>query len=413
MTEEKNIQPAIVSPEEALQALILDPELERLEDLLAEFNLFDVLGIARRERQHSAFLAWLLDPRGSHGLRDYFLRRLLSEAVAEGQIADVTPLDVDGWKLTDIEVVTERHDIDILLIDVPDGFVCLIENKIGADEHSDQLTRYLSTVESEYGLTPLPIFLTPEGREPGDEEDSERWVPFDYGKVAALIERTLETRGSTIGASVVSFLEQYAHALRRHVLDTKNNIDELALQIYNNHRDAIDLIINAKPGPESNWEVIETAIKEHAPPLRPGKWYHQFYAPELDEISELKRGEGWTKSGRMLLFQVNYAPKTVALLIGPGHEETRRRLYDLVQRNGVTGVRMHLSKNLSPKCHTVYSKRILGKGVSLERDPEQAKPHIERSITEFYENDYWRLINAIRAEFGLPAGSPQAPAPTL
>ena len=53
------------SQREALQDLILDSALERLEDLLADFNLFDVLGIARAEVQHSAFLAWLLDPRGS------------------------------------------------------------------------------------------------------------------------------------------------------------------------------------------------------------------------------------------------------------------------------------------------------------------------------------------------------------
>ena len=50
------------SPEEALQELILDGELERLEDLLAEFNLFDVLKIECRESQHLALLAWLYGP---------------------------------------------------------------------------------------------------------------------------------------------------------------------------------------------------------------------------------------------------------------------------------------------------------------------------------------------------------------
>ena len=415
MSGVNNNQPATMSPEEALQALILDPDLERLEDLLAEFNLFDVLGIARREPQHSALLAWLLDPRGSHGLRDYFLRLFLSEAAKEAQdreIGKFTPLDVDRWELTDIEVATERHNIDILLIGKTDELVCLIENKIGAGEQPGQLSRYLRRVEEEYeGLKPFPIFLTPDGMEPEREADAERWVPIDYGKVADLIERTLETRASTISDRVHGFLDQYKGALGRHVLDTKDNIDELALQIYSRHRAAIDLIIKAKPDLESNWDVIETAIKEHAPPLRPdsqSKWYYQFYAPELDEIAELKEGKGWTESGRMLLFQVNYAPKTLALLIGPGHAETRRRLYDLVQANGVAGVQMRLSKNLSPKWHTVYSKKILGKGVSLERDPDQAKPHIEWSITKFYDNDYWPIVNAIRKEFELCCVTPPA-----
>ena len=265
--------PKVESSKNALQKLILDEDLQRLEDLLDEFNLFDVLKIERRESQHSALLAWLLDARGSHGLRDYFLRRFLSEVADEARnrgITDVTPLIVDGWKLSDIEVVTERHNIDIMLIDETDGFVCFIENKIGAGERSNQLTHYLETVDSEYGgLEPFPIFLTPDGRKPESEDDAERYVPFDYVKVASLIERTLQARGSTISVSVAGFLEQYASTLRRHVLDTTDNIDELALQIYDKHRAAIDLIINAKPALEAKgWDVIDKEIERFAPSLQ-------------------------------------------------------------------------------------------------------------------------------------------------
>ena len=293
------------SQEEALQNLVLDGDLERLEDLLAEFNLFDVLKIERREAQHSALLGWLLDPRGSHGLRDYFLRKFLSQVAAEAyerEITDITPLDVDRWNLDNIEVVTERHNIDILLIGESDGFVCLVENKIGAGEHSNQLTRYFEIVESEYeGLVPFPIFLTPDGREPESEDDAGRYVPFDYGRVAGLIERTLRTRGSTISSSVAGFLEQYARTLRRHVLASTDNIDELALQIYNKHRTAIDLIINAMPAIEAKaWDVIHTIIDRFAPRLNPdahSKNYHRFYAPELDEIPGVKRRK-WLDSFR-------------------------------------------------------------------------------------------------------------------
>ena len=227
------VPPENPSPKEALQNLIMDEDFERLEDLLAEFNLFDVLKIQRRELQHSALLAWLLDPRGSHGLRDYFLRRFLSEAAQtadEQGIANVSPLTVDGWALDDVEVATERHNIDILVIAPSDTFVCLIENKIGAGEQPGQLARYLRTVQREYEPDPLPIFLTPEGREPEYEEDAASYVPFSYDNVADLIEKTLQTRGSTIGASVTGFLKQYARTLRRHVLETTDNIDELARQ---------------------------------------------------------------------------------------------------------------------------------------------------------------------------------------
>jgi len=45
------------------------------------FNVFDVLGRTRRERAHSSFLAWLLDPAEAHGLRDAFLRQFMAEAI--------------------------------------------------------------------------------------------------------------------------------------------------------------------------------------------------------------------------------------------------------------------------------------------------------------------------------------------
>ena len=67
------------SQRESLQNFILDRDFERLEDELAEFNLFDVLGVEHKELQHSALLAWLLNPRGSHGTEG-----LLSQEVPVG-----------------------------------------------------------------------------------------------------------------------------------------------------------------------------------------------------------------------------------------------------------------------------------------------------------------------------------------
>ena len=398
---------------EALQNLVMDEDLQRLEDLLAEFNLFDVLKIERRESQHSALLAWLLDPRGSHGLRDYFLRRFLSLAAAEAhdrQVAGVTPLDVDGWKLSNVEVATERHNIDVLIIDETDGLVCFIENKIGSAEHSDQLSKYLDTVSREYdGLTSLPIFLTPEGLEPESDFDALRYVLIDYARVAELIERTLQTRGSTISVSVAGFMEQYARTLRRHVLNTADNVEELALQIYNNHRDAIDLIINARPAAEvKGWDLLDSTVEGFLPLLRAdshSKWYHRFFAPGLEDVPELKQGAGWTESGRLLLFEIRYKSRRINLIVGPGPEETRQRLYHLAQRdNGVPGVAMRKANSLSKSFHTVYSKLLLATDGGDLPDYDKGKNQVENAVASFFRDDYWPLVNSIRVEFGLPPG---------
>lgn len=217
------------SPEQALEDLMLDGGLERLEDQLAEFNLFDVLSVRDKELEHSRIIAWLLNPRESHGLGDYFLRAFLSQAASEARkrrIPAPSAVHVDGWTLSDVEVVRERHRIDILLTSETDGFVCLIENKIFSKEWAGQLRAYLETVERDYDeLRPFPIFLTPAGVDPMEEADRARYVPFGYERVAGILERTLQTRGNSIGVNAASFLRQYIAALRRHILDTPDNIE--------------------------------------------------------------------------------------------------------------------------------------------------------------------------------------------
>ncbi len=415
--ESERGQNSMTTQQEALQALILDPDLERLEDLLADFNLFDVLGIARAEERHSAFLAWLLDPRGSHGLRDYFLRAFLSKAAEEASnlgIGDITPFEVDSWKLSDIEVATERHRIDILILGRSDGFVCLIENKIGASEHSNQLSRYLNTVDSEYeGLDPFPVFLTPDGVEPESQADAERYVPFDYGEIADLIERTLKTRGSTISSSVTSFLEQYGRMLRRHILNDRDNIDELADRIYQNHRAAIDLIIEARERRDTvDWAVIESAVERYAPSDfqsdSQARSIRRYSSASLDEIDDLRKGEGWTKSGRILLFEIKYVGGDVSLwvCIAPGPEETRQRLKALADNGRIpVGSRPRYNK-FKKSYHFIYRKPILSQEELRASDPDMVSQKVEEATREFYDKDYWPIVNAVREEFGLPAVSP-------
>lgn len=61
-------------------------EYNRLSSLFQKTDIFKILGISRKEERHSKFIAWLLDPEGSHGLGDFPLRnffRLLAISKAE------------------------------------------------------------------------------------------------------------------------------------------------------------------------------------------------------------------------------------------------------------------------------------------------------------------------------------------
>ena len=395
----------------ALRALDADVRLEILREMLAEFNLFDVLGVARSELRHSRVLEWLIDPRGSHGLGNSFLRGFLKCISSDGDrtgVSRVSPAVVDGWDLLDVETVRERDRIDILVVGESDGFVCLIENKVDSKEHTNQLSRYLKVVEQRYPcLKVLPVYLTPVGAKPSKERDAERFVSLGYSEIVELLRDVLETRVAMVNSNVAVFLEQYEQTLRRRILDTPSDIDRLASQVYSNHRDAIDRIIVTKQRMNvTNW-AIDPAIDRHGPEDllegNHGNRNRRFYSKALDEIQELRKGVRSTESGRMALFQFIYFEEdrlTMYLMIGPGDQGLRERLWALGKRKEFENSSNHERQMKDGRHFAIYAKIILNKQDYSPFDPGEARHKIENSVSEFFEHDYWTIVNAIREEFG-------------
>ena len=80
----------------ALAQLTSSKEFERLDRLAKRPNLFQALGRTLTETWHSAFLGWLLDPQGSHGLSSFPLVQLLTVAAARRQTGtSAEPTDAD------------------------------------------------------------------------------------------------------------------------------------------------------------------------------------------------------------------------------------------------------------------------------------------------------------------------------
>ena len=197
-------------------------------------------------------------------------------------------------------------------------------------------------------------------------------------------------------------------------MTTNDNIDALALQIYDKHREAIDLIIKAKPAFEAKgWSILDSAMQRHERLFRSdfdNRLHHRFYAPDLEEIPELHQGNGWTKSGRMLLFEVKYRERALVLMLGPGPEPTRRRLYELsLDPDAVPGVSMRRAQKLSGTWHTLYRKPLLGKDGPSEPDYEQGRSQVESAIASCIDQDYWPLVKRhpgnIRLAPGIPLNS--------
>ena len=96
---------------ETLERFLLDnPELDRLEGLLSQFNIFETLNIVQVEVRHSNVLAWLLDPLSNHGIGSYFLQHFLKIFVSENKsaLSDIlTVFNIELLNFGDVEIRRE------------------------------------------------------------------------------------------------------------------------------------------------------------------------------------------------------------------------------------------------------------------------------------------------------------------
>jgi hypothetical protein len=114
-------------------------------------DLLSIVGRQHQEAVHSAAVAWLLDPAGSHGLGARFLARFLAVAGLEDVVAVIEDEDLgpaDAMVATEVGLV---HDDTAGRIDIKvdiSGHVLIIENKVNAAEHGNQLHRYRTLADT-------------------------------------------------------------------------------------------------------------------------------------------------------------------------------------------------------------------------------------------------------------------------
>lgn len=219
-------------------------ELEELSAKLSEFNVFRALKIEQVEIRHSNVLAWLLDPDGSHGLSDNVLRRMLSNVLllSETSISGISAAEVELMDFSDIEVLREWKNIDILLIDRGHRIVLFFENKINSGESKGQLVKYKRIIDEEFpDYTLVPVFLTLTGQQSIDQEAT-GYITYSHEQLLSLLTKLFEQRKSQLAEAVQVFLQQYLDTLRRLTMQDKELI-ELCKRIYRKHQTAIDMII--------------------------------------------------------------------------------------------------------------------------------------------------------------------------
>ncbi len=312
--------------------LIKEPDLERLDIEMNAPNFFQILKVERREIRHSNFLAWLLDPNGSHGLSELFTKWFFRDIFSDDKVNWMTEFDVEDLNFNEMIIKREWRDIDVL-IESP-KFVVVIENKVDSGEHSDQLRRYRETVERFYpDRKHAFVFLSPTNLVPYDEEDSQRYIIYSYESLRRNIEILLDVNGERISEKVGYYLKDYLTILRRDIMKDHESI-ELAKKLYRNHKEAFDFIFENRPDQMSEaGEIIKQVIEEEGYHLCAcNKGYARFLPKSLAAVVP-KTGSIW-RSKEIFLFEVDYRPKKITLksLISPGNEEDRKQLIEIIRR---------------------------------------------------------------------------------
>ncbi|MCY4427033.1 MAG: PD-(D/E)XK nuclease family protein [Halieaceae bacterium] len=122
----------------------------------------NLYSFATKELAQDATLAYILawsQPkyRKSHprlnGLGTEMLRALLATKLDESSIPDIR----------DLEIKTQYHRIDVLVLindENEDGLVLLIEDKVGTNEHSNQIEHYIKVAEEHYPNRKIvPVYM--------------------------------------------------------------------------------------------------------------------------------------------------------------------------------------------------------------------------------------------------------------
>lgn len=120
------------------QVAIIDKKnTEILDATGGRFNMFRVCGVNHYENTHSAILAELLNPNGTHGLKSKLLECFIETL---GDYFTIEKFECDKSRVH-TEHSTEEGRIDILIEDNQNRSI-IIENKIYANDQPEQLKRY-------------------------------------------------------------------------------------------------------------------------------------------------------------------------------------------------------------------------------------------------------------------------------
>ena len=366
---------------------------------------FEAIGHTRREEGHSDFLAFLLDPKETHGLGANFLTRFVIEVVKATQpesrplsLSKIVLMDLTGCDVRRERSLGQSGRLDVLCIDQANKFLLAIENKIDSGEGENQLEKYRHSLEKQYpDFQRVLAYLTPDNYMLSDES----WTPVGYSDVLSIVETLVVKYRESLGEAVVMALDHYARMLRRHIV-TDDKLEETAEAVYQKHKVALDFIIKQRT--KNQVTIGEFAKKdERIHVVRDSPGLINFFPNAWKGIQafEVARDtDKWTKSGYSLLFEIMNRTDTISMLlvIGPTEKEgVREKIYDFCRRN--QELFPSARKSLSKQFTRIYSKTMIDRNMLEKGSVEENKKALESRFDDFMNKEFEKIVEVLEEEF--------------
>lgn len=371
-----------MTDEQLLVAFLEDlDEFERTDYFPKGFNVFKAAGLERHEIRHSSFLSFLLDPNEAHGLDDEFLRKLLLKAVQKSPATGLSQLEIALSELTDLAIRCEEMRIDILGWSESNKLLFAIENKVGAKEGKDQLSRYRGKLENDErfkGYRKCLIYLTPCGEEGSDD----RWVPISWKDVAEILKAVIDVKQNVLAQDAVFVINQYLDLIRRYIVADEGLISECR-RLYSKHRAAIDLILRHGQVSTNFSSAVEIFLDAHPDlaAIRVSPSAVAFLPKELfDLVPDLEGTDFWGgKKPFVFWFSKNPGKISLILEVGPINDPRFNR------NQLVADLRINFDSRKQKKIAPNYS-RVLRKDMPIDKDEEPDTEQILDRMNKLYED---------------------------
>ena len=305
-------------------------------------------------------------------MKGYFIRRIIED------IREISKLDlnVEAINHDSFRVYREWKNIDLLAISKQEKLLIVFENKIRSGESEYQLSKYQTTVESEFGeFSKIYVYLTPYGE---TASDPDLRMSYDYIRILRIIDNLLRDYSKILDQDICTFISHYRDSLRRNIVKDKR-LQELCLEIYHTHKEAFDFIMDNLPNQRSIYQTIIVEYLESRDDIimdDSGKTLIRFIPKQLDTVIP-KAVSKWTRTGRLFLFEIENFEQHVSLksVVGPSLNNERDKLLGFMRE--CTDER--LFKNIN-RCH---SNRFSHVNAELIMDKSGYDIRNESEIREF------------------------------